>query len=99
VHSVPTGAGREDHVSMGPAAARKAGRAVRALSYLVAIELISAAEAIEHHRPLRTSPALESAHTAIRRVVPPLTADRSLSTDVERIAEMVRDGEFSAPLT
>jgi len=99
VHSVPTGAGREDHVSMGPAAARKAGRAVQALSYLVAIELVAAAEAIEHHRPLTTSPALEAAHAAIRRTVPRLTADRSLSADVERIAQMVRNGEFSAPLT
>jgi histidine ammonia-lyase len=97
VHSVPTGAGREDHVSMGPAAARKAGRATRALAYLVAIELIAAAEAIEHHRPLRSSPALEAAHAAIRVVVPPLVADRSLSADVERIAEMVRNGELSAP--
>jgi histidine ammonia-lyase len=97
VHSVPTGAGREDHVSMGPAAARKAARAVRALSYLVAIELIAAAEAIEHHRPLRSSPALERAHAAIRGVVLPLAGDRSLATDVERIAEKVRDGELSAP--
>jgi histidine ammonia-lyase len=97
VHSVPTGAGREDHVSMGPAAARKAARAVRALAYLVAIELIAAAEGVEHHRPLTTSPALERVHAAIRRVVRPLTADRSLSADVERIAQMVLGGELSAP--
>jgi len=99
IHSVPTGAGREDHVAMGPAAARKAARAVRALAYLVAIELIGAAEAIEHHRPLRSSPALEGAHAAIRAAVPRLTADRPLSADIERIAEMVRVGDFSAPLT
>ena len=99
IHSVPTGADREDHVSMGPAAARKAARASRALSYIVAVELLCAAEAIEHHRPLRTSPALERAHAALRNVVPPLSADRSLSAEVERIAQMVRDGEFSAPLT
>jgi histidine ammonia-lyase len=96
VHSVPTGAGREDHVSMGPAAARKAARAVRALSYLVAIELVSAAEAIEHHRPLTSSPALERAHATIRSAVLPLSGDRSLSAEIERIAQMVRDGDFSA---
>jgi histidine ammonia-lyase len=59
VHSVPTGAGREDHVSMGPAAARKARRASDALARIVAVELICAAEALEQLRPLRTSPALE----------------------------------------
>ncbi len=99
VHSVPTGAGREDHVSMGPAAARKAARATRALAYLVAIELITAAEAIEHRRPLRSSPLLEQAHATIRSAVLPLSADRPLSADIERIAEMVQRGEFGAPLT
>jgi histidine ammonia-lyase len=94
IHSVPTGANREDHVSMGPAAARKAVRAVRALSYVVAVELICAAEAIEHHRPLMSSPAIERAITALRARVPALAGDRPLTADVERVAEMVRRGEF-----
>jgi histidine ammonia-lyase len=90
VHSVPTGANREDHVSMGPAAARKARRAVRAFRYIVAIELLCAAEGLEHRRPLRSGPHLEAAHAALRRAVPRLTGDRPLSRDVETIAEMIR---------
>jgi len=97
VHSVPTGANREDHVSMGPAAARKATRSARALSYVVAVELICAAEGIEHHRPLKSSAALERVHAAIRQAVPRLTADRPLTGDVERVAQMVREGKFSEP--
>jgi histidine ammonia-lyase len=97
IHSVPTGAEREDHVSMGPAAARKARRASRAMAYVVAVELICAAEAIEHLRPLRSSAALERAIAALRAVVAPLTGDRPLGSGIERVAEMVRKGIFSTP--
>jgi histidine ammonia-lyase len=94
--SVPTGGGREDHVSMGPAAARKARRAVECLGLVAAAELLCAAEAIEHLRPLRTSPALEKVHAKIRETVPKLTGDRALSADVQHIAALVRQGIFRA---
>jgi histidine ammonia-lyase len=55
-----------------------------------------AAEAIEHLRPLRTSPALEKAHAKIRETVPKLTGDRALSADVQHIGELVRQGVFRA---
>ena len=94
--SIPTGAGREDPVSMGPAAARKARRSAECLADVVAIELLCAAEAVDQLRPLRTSPALERAHAAVRGVVPPLTADRALAADVRRMGELVRSGAFRA---
>ena len=96
IQSVPTGAGREDHVSMGPAAARKARRSAECLADVAAIELLCAAEAVDRLRPLRTSPALERAHAAVRGVVPPLTADRALAADLRRIGELVRRGAFRA---
>jgi histidine ammonia-lyase len=96
IHSVPTGAGREDHVSMGPAAARKARRAARCLAQVVAVELLCAAEAIEHLRPLTTSPALERVHAAIRDVVPKLRGDRALAADLRHIGELVQRGVFRA---
>ena len=98
VHSVPTGANREDHVAMGPAAARKARRAAWCLSYAVAAELLCAGEAIEHHRPLTTSAPLEAALAHIRRAVPPLTGDRPLSRDLEALADLVRAGAFAQGL-
>jgi histidine ammonia-lyase len=94
VHSVPTGAGREDHVAMGPAAARKARRAAWCLSYVVAAELLCAGEAIEHHRPLKSSPALEAALARLRREVPKLQGDRALRHDLESLAALVRRGAF-----
>ncbi len=94
IHSVPTGAGREDHVSMGPAAARKAIKLARALAWSAAVELISAAEAVEHHRPLTSSKPIEKAIAAIRKHVARMTRDRPLSADVTAVAEMVRSGAF-----
>ena len=90
IHSVPTGANREDHVAMGPAAARKALKASHLLAYVVAVEMICASEAIEHHRPLKSSPALEKVLADIRKGVPRLTVDRPLNRDVETVAEYVR---------
>lgn len=95
VHSVPTGAGREDHVSMGPAAARKARRAAWCFAYVVAAELVCAAEAIEHHRPLRSSPPLERAIDRVRAAAPRLAGDRALRADMERVADGVRTGIFT----
>jgi histidine ammonia-lyase len=95
--SVPTGAGREDHVSMGPAAARKVRRAAECLVQIVAVELVCGAEAIDHLRPLRTSPALERAWALIRERVPKLTGDRALAADVRHIGDLVRQGVFRAP--
>jgi len=94
VHSVPTGAGREDHVAMGPAAARKARRAAWCLSYAVAAELLCGAEAVEHHRPLTTSPALEAALAMVRGAVPRLSGDRPLRADLEALAGLVRGRAF-----
>jgi histidine ammonia-lyase len=95
--SVPTGGGREDHVSMGPAAARKARRAAACLGLVAAAELLCAAEAIEQLRPLKTSPALEKFHATIRETVPKLAGDRALSADGQHIAALVRQGVFRVP--
>jgi histidine ammonia-lyase len=94
VHSIPTGAGREDHVAMGPAAARKAMKVAHALGWAAAVELISAAEAVEHHRPLKSSKPIERAIAAIRKKVARMTKDRPLSADVDAVADMVRGGTF-----
>jgi histidine ammonia-lyase len=82
---------------MGPAAARKARRTVQCLAQVAAVELLCAAEAIEHLRPLTTSPALERVHAAIREVAPKLTGDRALAADLQHIGELVQRGVFRAP--
>ncbi len=95
VANLSTSAGMEDYNSWGPRSAAKARRALELATSVVAIELLSAAEAIEHHRPLRSSPAVEAAHRLLRRRVPRLTADRPPSPDIAAIAALIAGGEFS----
>lgn len=83
VDSIPTSANKEDHVSMGPTAAWKLARIVENLAAVLAIEWLCAAQAIEFHRPLRSSVAVEKAHELLRTVVPAWEDDRYLHPDLE----------------
>ncbi len=96
VDSVPTSASQEDHVSMGLASARKARRVVECLEYVLAIELVTSAEAIEHHRPLRAGRGVEAAHASIRERVDRLEGDRSLSGDFEAVRDLIRAGALAS---
>jgi len=92
VDSITTSANKEDHVSMGPIAARKARSVTANVRRILAIEALAAAQAIEFHRPLKTSRALEAVHAAIRRSVPNYNADRIMGGEIEAAAELVRQG-------
>ena len=99
VDSVPTSANQEDHISMGLAAARKARRTVECLEGVVAVELLCAAEGIEHRRPLRAGVGVERVHAAVRARVPPLDGDRPLSADLQAVAALVAEGAFAPVAT
>jgi len=96
VDSIPTSANKEDHVSMGVTAARKAARAVANTRRILAIELLAAAQALEFLRPLRTSAALEAVHGLVRTQAAPWDADRSPAPDIERLAVLLRTGAVAA---
>jgi len=93
VDSIPTSANKEDHVSMGSIAARKAASAVRNARSVLAIELLAAAQALDFLKPLRPARAVEAAARAIRRRVPHLARDRVLAPDIETIVSMIESGE------
>jgi histidine ammonia-lyase len=95
VDSIPTSAGKEDHVSMGPTAAWKAGRVVQNLARVLGIELLAACEALEFRRPLRSSPALEAAHALVRGQVAAHGQDRVLAPEIEALAVLVRSGALA----
>lgn len=90
--TIPTSAGREDHVSMSMGAALKAARAVTLARHVISIELLAAAQAIDLLAPLQTSDALMRVHAAIRAVVPTLITDRPPSPDIDAIASLVEAG-------
>jgi histidine ammonia-lyase len=85
--NVVTGGGAEDHNSMGSIAAARLPRSLRNARGIVACELLAAAEAFDHHAPLRPAPATAAAQAAIRARVPRLQGDRVLAPDIELLAE------------
>ncbi|MEP6993892.1 MAG: aromatic amino acid lyase, partial [Acidobacteriota bacterium] len=89
VDSIPTSAAKEDHVSMSPIAARKLAAIVENWERVLAIELLTAFQAMEFLRPLRSSARIEGLRRDFRRVVRPWNRDRELSPDLERAREFL----------
>jgi len=96
VDSIPTSAGREDHVSMGVHAADKLVRIVDNVRNVLAIELLCAAQGVSLRAPLRPGAALAAAHDALRAAVPSLEDDRPLYRDIARARALCDDGSLLA---
>jgi histidine ammonia-lyase len=103
VDSIPTSGTTEDHNSMGWDAGLKLRRALRNAQYVVAIEALCAAQALDlrarhgHEdagEDLSPSAATQAVCDAIRARVPFLERDRVLAPDVEAVAALVRDGSL-----
>jgi histidine ammonia-lyase len=95
VDNVSTDANKEDHVSMGMAAALKARTSVELLESVVALELMTGAQALELLLPLRPGRGVEAAYRRIREHVPALERDRVLAPDIAAVEALVRAGEFA----
>ena len=95
VDSIPTDNNKEDHVSMGVGAALKAREAVQLLESVLALELLTAAQALEFLKPLRPGRGVEAAYHRIREVVEPLGNDRILHDDIVAVEQLVRSGTFA----
>ena len=96
VDSIPTSAGQEDHVSMAPIAARKAGQIARNAAGVVAVELIAAAQGVDFHAPLKTSAKLQALHSKVRAVTPRFTSDRYWADDMAALQAAVLAGEIGS---
>ena len=92
VDSIPTSANKEDHVSMGAVAARKAAQVVANVRRILAIEVLAACQGLEFLKPLVSSPPLDAVRRRVRTKVPPYDRDRLLAPEIETVAEWVRDG-------
>ncbi|MGX7824378.1 histidine ammonia-lyase [Actinokineospora sp. 24-640] len=94
VDSIPSSAMQEDHVSMGWSAARKLRRAVDGLATVLAIELLTAARALDMRAPLTPAPATAAAVAALRDRVPGPGPDRHLAPEIAAAEELVRSGHL-----
>ncbi|KAA2218766.1 histidine ammonia-lyase [Maribacter flavus] len=89
--SIPTSLGQEDHVSMGSIGGRKALRVIENVEKILAIELLTAAQAFEYRKPLKSGIFLDEIHKAVRKRVPFAEKDRVFSDDIEKGIEMIQN--------
>jgi histidine ammonia-lyase len=96
VDNVPTDGGKEDHVSMGMTSATKLRTVVKIAEMATAIELMTAAQALDYRAPLAPGRGVKQAYDVVRRLVQPVTADRPMSKDIEEITRAIRRGDFAS---
>ncbi len=99
VDSIPSSAGREDHVSMGSISARKLGQVIVNVRASLAIELLTAAAGIDQRRPLKPSKGVAAAVAMVRTTVPELLEDRPLHKDIEAVRRMLESGALIRAVT
>lgn len=96
VDSLPTSANQEDHVSMATFAGRRLEEMAQNTATILGIELLAAAQGVDFHRPLNSSPHLEVVHRELRSKVAYYDADRFFAPDIEQAKLLVLQGKLSA---
>lgn len=92
VDSIPTSANQEDHNSMGSIAAQKCRRILKNAQTVLAIELLTAAQAVDFHAPLKCGKGTNAAYQTIRKHISRLDGDRILHDDIQQALELVHNG-------
>lgn len=94
VDSIPTSANKEDHVSMGTIAARKAEEILQNLKHVIAIELLCAVQGLDLLTNLKPGKGTLAAYKVVRKHVSSMKKDRELSPDIETVAGIIDNGEI-----
>jgi histidine ammonia-lyase len=94
VDSIPTSANQEDHVSMGTIGCRQARMVLENTTWVIAIEVMSAAQALDFRAGLRPGVGVHAAHQRVRRELPHLDEDVYLRPGLDTVRELVRSGEL-----
>jgi histidine ammonia-lyase len=98
VDSITTSGNKEDFVSMGMTAALKLKRVIQNVRYVLAIEALAAAQAVDLLTPLKPGKRAQQALREIRSVSPMVTEDRSLAKDISAVAEVIHQGKLAVVL-
>lgn len=94
VDSIPTSGGQEDHVSMGATAAVKGWQVLQNLEQVLAIELLTAVQALEFTPISEIAPAIRQLREFVRGKIPSAQSDREFGTDIKAALELVLAGEM-----
>ena len=92
--SIPTSLGQEDHVSMGSISGRKALNIIENVEKILAIELLTSAQAFEYRKPLKSGVLLDEIHTFLRTKVAFAENDRVFADDIEKGIEIIQNREI-----
>ncbi|MCO5142431.1 MAG: histidine ammonia-lyase [Oligoflexia bacterium] len=92
VDSIPTSADKEDHVSMGTIAARKAKQILDNLRNVLAMELLGAYQGLQLLRPLKSSDLIEKVFSEIEKSVPKIESDRIFKHDIDTLSKILKEG-------
>lgn len=92
--SIPTSLGQEDHVSMGSIGARKALKVVENVEKIIGVEIFCAAQALDFHRPLKSSKVMEAIHNHVRSKIDHITKDGVMNETMETAIEMIKNKEL-----
>lgn len=96
VDSMPTSAEKEDHVSMGTIAARKFAKVVENVKSVLAMELLSATQALDMIKPLNPNEGVKVAYDVVRAQVPFAKEDRIFGHDINAIRKLITEGVIVA---
>ncbi len=96
VDSIPSSAGKEDHVSMGSVSALKLRHVITNVRHALAIEIMTAAAGLDQRKPLTPSKGVRAALAKVRTRIAPMTEDRPLYKDIEEAATLVADRSLVA---
>ncbi len=94
VDSIPSSAGREDHVSMGMTAALKGRQVSDFTRTCLAIEILVASQALDYRLPTKAGRGPRAAHELVRSRVPTMEKDREIHRDIEAVCELIDSGEL-----
>lgn len=89
VDSIPTSANQEDHNSMGSISARKCFQILKNVQTVLAIEIMTACQGLEFHKPMKPGKGTQAIFNTVRKVVPALTNDRIIYKDIEKIKSII----------
>ena len=98
IDNVPTDGGKEDHVSMGMTSATKLRSIVELAEMATAIELLTAAQALEFRLPLSPGRGVKRAYDIIRQSVSSTDKDRSMAADIETVVGLIQGDHFESIL-
>ncbi len=93
--SVPTSLGQEDHVSMGSISSRKLNQVISNVEKILAVELVSAAQAFDFRKPMKSGPILDACHELVRNHIDHADEDRVFASDIGKALGLIQSHQIT----